>query len=72
MMMAMDNTDRILNMAQDMASIQAWMLTISHALETGEMPPHFIVFNDDYLYNCSRQIEDGIFKIGVKPPKEDL
>jgi len=63
----MDNTDRIIDMAQDMASIQSWMLTIMDALETGVMPRHFQTFNDDALDSWTSVIEEGIVKRGVKP-----
>lgn len=64
----MDNTDRILCMAQDMASIQAWMLTLLHGLETGSMPKYFVTFNDDILAEYASRIETEVSKRGVDVP----
>lgn len=61
----MDNTDRVLDMAQDMAAVQAWMLGLLHGLETGVMPIQFITFNDTTLYDTARNIEKEIEKRGV-------
>lgn len=61
----MEVTDRVLDMAQDLASVQQWMLTLLHGLETGVMPKHFTVFNDDTLYSYAVSIEEQIAKRGV-------
>lgn len=67
----MENTNRILDMAEDMASVQAWMLVMMHGLETGVMPVHFETFNDLTLYDYSMKIEEEIYKRGVKPPNAE-
>lgn len=64
----MENTDRILDMAQDMASVQQWMLTVLHALETGVMPRSFIVFNDNTLYEYATSIQEELGKRGIILP----
>lgn len=67
----MISVDRILDMAEDKAAVESWMMTIAHGIETGAMPRHFITFHDDWLMDLTQQVEDGIEKLGVKMPKDD-
>ncbi len=50
----MISADRILDMAEDKAAVEAWMMTIAHGIETGAMPRHFITFHDDWLADLTQ------------------
>lgn len=67
----MIDSDRVLDMAEDKASIESWMMTVSHGIESGVMPRHFITFHDEWLMELATQIENGLEKLGVKTPKDD-
>lgn len=66
----MDNTDRVLDMAQDISAVYTWMLTLLHGLETGVMPVQFVTFNDLSLAETARLIEKEIEKRGVLSSEE--